>query len=132
MGFSFEEAFKHLDGTKLTYSTLMDEVIAVRRKYLGDLAPEINSHDMFFQLMQMGWISFPDDGSSGGNETCIFAICEDVRKVRERIETYKRDFITEQAKRFLQEEEEDGQFYPHDVKVEEYRTAVQEVAAGNF
>jgi len=128
MSFSFQTAFAHLDSTKLSYDQLMDEIIQVRRQYLGDLAPEVNTHDMFFQMMQMGWLTFPDDGSGGGKETCIFKIVEDVREVRKRIDQYKVDFIKEQAKTFLREEEEDGQFYPADVNTNEYRTAVRELA----
>ncbi len=128
MGFSFQIAFKHLDGKTITYDNLMDEIIRIRREYLGELAPEINTHDLFFQMMQMGWLTFPDDGSGGGKETCIFKIVEDVRQVRRRIDQYKADFIKEQAKTFLREEEEDGQFYPADVDTNEYRTAVRELA----
>jgi hypothetical protein len=127
MGFNFKTAFAHLDGKTLTYDQLMNEVIEIRRKHLGDLAPEINTHDLFYQMMQMGWMTFPDDGTSGGISTCIFKIVEDVREVRKRIDQYKVDFIREQAKTFLSQEEEDGQFYPVGVDTNEYRTAVREL-----
>lgn len=128
MGFDFKEVFAHLNGKTLTYAQLMDEIIRARRDHLGDLGPEINTHDLYYNLMQMGWITFPDDGTSGDNSTCNFTIREDVRVVRKRIEQYKQDFIKEQAKIFLNEEEEDGQFYPCDVNVDEYRQAVRELA----
>jgi|SRR5271157_788413 len=128
MGFSFKTAFAHLDGKTITYDQLMDEIIRIRRQFLGDLAPEINTHDIFFQMMQMGWLTFPDDGTGGGKETCVFKIVEDVREVRKRIDQYKADFIKEQAKTFLSQEEEDGQFYPVGVDTNEYRTAVRELA----
>jgi hypothetical protein len=131
MGFSFKTSFAHLHGKTLTYGELMDDIIRVRRENLGDLAPEISTHDMLYQMMQMGWVSFPDDGSGGNTSTCIFTIREDVREVRKRIERYKADFIREQAKTFLSQEEEDGQFYPADVDTKEYRTAVRELAFGN-
>ena len=128
MGFSFKTAFAHLNGLTLTYDQLMAEIIEIRRKHLGDLASEINSHDMFYQMMQMGWVTCPDDGTNGDTSTCVFKICEDVRDVRKRIDQYKTDFIREQAKTFLSQEEEDGQFYPADVDANEYRTAVRELA----
>lgn len=128
MAFDLKAAFAHLDGKTTTYAQLMDEVIRIRKENLGDLGPEINSHDIFYQMMQMGWLSFPDDGSGGGTETCIFKIREDAREVRRRIDQYKADFIKEQAKIFLNEEEEDGQFYPCDVNIDEYREAVRELA----
>jgi hypothetical protein len=130
MGFSFKAAFDHLDGKTLTYDQLMAEIIEIRRKHLGDLAPEINSHDMFFQMMQMGWMSFPDDGTGGGKETCIFKICEDVREVRKRIDACKQIFIKDQAESWLDERESDGQLYPIDVIPAEYDQAVRELAKG--
>jgi hypothetical protein len=131
MGFSFKTSFAHLNGKTLTYGQLMDEIIRIRVENLGDLAPEVNTHDMLYQMMQMGWVSFPDDGTGGDTSTCVFKICEDVRDVRKRIDQYKADFIKEQAKTFLSQEEEDGQFYPADVDTSEYRTAVRELAFGN-
>ena len=130
MSFTFQTAFAHLDGKTLTHGELMDEIIRIRRENLGDLSPEINTHDMFYQMMQMGWVTFPDDGTGGDQSTCVFKIVEDVRNVRKRIDQYKQDFVKEQAKTFLTEEEEDGQFYPCDVNVDEYRQAVRELANG--
>jgi hypothetical protein len=132
MGFSFKTAFEHLNGEVLTYGDLMNEIIEVRRKYLGDLAPEVNTHDMLYQMMQMGWVSFPDDGTGGDTSTCIFKICEDVRAVRERIEGHKKAFIINQAKHWLDEEESDGQLYPLDTAPNEYYAAVKELAVGKF
>jgi hypothetical protein len=83
---SLSSLFAHLDGKTLTYDKLMDEIIRIRRENLGIFAPEINTHDMFYQMMQMGWLTFPDDGSGGGKETCVFKIVEDVREVRRRID----------------------------------------------
>jgi hypothetical protein len=129
MGFSFKTAFDHLDGLTLTYDQLMAEIIEIRRKHLDDLAPEINSHDMFYQMMQMGWVTCPDDGSGGGTSTCIFKICEDVREVRKRIDAYKQIFIKDQAESWLDERESDGQLYPVGVIPAEYDQAVRELAA---
>jgi uncharacterized coiled-coil DUF342 family protein len=129
MGFSFKTAFDHLDGLTLTYGDLMNEIIEVRRKYLGDLAPEVNTHDMLYQMMQMGWVSFPDDGTGGDTSTCIFKICEDVREVRKRIDSYKEQFVREQALRWLDEMESDGQCILVKVDLKEYEQAVRELAA---
>ena len=125
---------RYLDGDPVQIMSIahveeiMDEIIRIRRENLGIFAPEINTHDMFYQMMQMGWLTFPDDGSGGGKETCVFKIVEDVREVRRRIDQYKADFIRESAKFFLHQEEEDGQFYPVGVDTDEYRTAVRELA----
>ena len=94
----------------------------------GDLGPDFSIDDLYEQMYLRGWVTFPDDGSGGETSTVIFRICEDVRKV-DRKRQYKKMFIKEQASRFLSQEEEDGQFYPCDAKVDEYREAVKELAA---
>jgi hypothetical protein len=128
MGFNFKTAFAHLDGKAFRFRDLWNEMVRIRRENLGDYPAEIMTDHMWGSLMAMGWLTFPDDGTSGDDETVFFKICEDVREIRKRIDQYKADFIKEQAKIFLNEEAEDGQFYPVDVNVDEYRTAVRELA----
>ncbi len=125
---TLQDLFAHLDGKTFRFHDLWAEVVRVRRENFADFPAEIVTDHLWGSMMAMGWLTFPDDGTSGPDETVVFKIVEDVREVRKRIEQYKADFVKEQAKIFLNEEEEDGQFYPCDVNVNEYRQAVRELA----
>ncbi len=128
MGFDLKTAFAHLDGKSFRFRDLWNEVVRIRRENLGDFPAETMTDHLWGSMMAMGWLTFPDDGTSGDDETVFFKIIEDRREVRRRIEQLKKQFIRERALQWLDEKESDGQFYPLNVDLKEYELAIRELA----
>ena len=128
MGFDLKTAFAHCDGKSFRFRDLWNEVVRIRRENLGDFPAEVMTDHLWGSMMAMGWLTFPDDGTSGDDETVAFKIVEDVREVRKRIDQYKQNFVKEQALRWLDELDSDGQMFPLKVDLKEYEQAVRELA----
>ncbi len=127
-GLDLAKVMSHLDGRNIPYREFRDLLDAVRAGALGVWPVELSTDNLYNWMMAAGWITFPDDDTSGDNETVAFKIVEDQRIVRRRIEQLKKQFIRERALQWLDEKESDGQVYPLKVDLKEYELAIRELA----
>lgn len=127
MAFDLREIYAHLDGQTMTFERLREEIRSGMLKNFGDLSPEITWEDIYKMMGEMGWITFPNDGSFGMNSTIKFEMCEDKREVEKRKETYKKHFIRQAAKRFPRDLKNGLVDIPAKFNTAEYKQAVREL-----
>jgi hypothetical protein len=72
--FTLEKAFQHLEHQYLTYKAFRQEIRNVRIAWMAVLPPEYGPAEMYEELIQRGWVTFPYDGSSGMRSTVRFEI----------------------------------------------------------
>ncbi len=125
--FDLRQVYGHLSGKTMTFQRLQEEVWSGMISNLGALTPEITIYDIIRSMQEMGWITFPDDGSTGAESTVQLEMREDLREIKKRMETYKKHFIRQAAKRFPHDLKSGITDIPARFNTAEYKRAVREL-----
>ena len=120
------KTFKHLDGQTMPFKRFREEIEKGMQKDLV-FPVEVDWHDVYRTMFEMGWITMLHDGESGNESTIKFAICEDKREIKKRKETYKKHFVHHAAQRFIHDLKLGRADIPARFKSGEYKEAVREL-----